>query len=663
MTSRTKRILGVCFALAGAAALLSWTLSPASVENRADALTHDVGDSKGSGALARLRGVRGEAEVAGETEGADAGHVSAHTEASLRSVMIHGIVLDADGAPLRGLTITAAAPSETSRYVAVGASGADGSFEFQLEVPAKCRSVVVDARGVQEGNALVSYPAKEVLTPSTHRVGVSLQVRRAVEVVGRVQGSRQVVYVVELPQRGVDNGWDIAAFRVLRREVRPDTTGAFRTFVRPGRTRIRCASRDGTLGPALLVDARIGRVHDCGLLEPPHGSVSLSVRVLDEVDLPVPGAWIQVSDKDLYDRSAAGLGPLPHFRTDESGRAVLPPVASNSFPITLAAATPDHEAQEARVEYTGDSSMVVTMRLIRRHRLQFRLGGPGARTLADAAENGELRLSLMPLDWKMPAVGRPPSPAEALREGLQRPDSGTESGSSRDLWAHRPEEGEYEVTLSLGGVAVTRRRIAVAAKSEREGLILLLVPAGRQAPARLVLPTEFLPGSMMRLRGALVASARPEAPPIPFSLKPLVTSVDRPVAIWMPEAYDSIVLRTVDEALLPIQSPCASRERSGELLLEPLLRSDCGWLKIRVDVERTSGAPGRWPMHLTSSPPGEGSGAISILSDAQGEASLPVRAGTYEVSSDRRIGSVQPRVTATVAPGETQDVVLVVERP
>lgn len=581
-----------------------------------------------------------------------------------RVLKIRGSVRMESGAPVPGLRVVASGPVGRPIWRTASSTDPAGNFTMELEVGERCRDLLLRAEGLRGASPVVSYPCVEPIAEGQTDLAATLVLREGCLIEGRVDTGRVArVLLRQLPRADPRprSGWNRQGGRYLNSLLRPDEEGRFRAIVRPGLARLRAIGGGGVLGRVVIVDAARGRTTRVGELVVPDERGRVTVRVLDEDDQPIVGAWVHVSDLDLHVVSPRGHSPLPHFLTDPEGAVELPPLGGEHGSLVVAAGSPNHETTESQVPLPATDSVHV-FQLKRRPRMVVRVLTASGGRLSQPQLSAVTPILRVAGAAGAPSVGTVSSPAQELNLHFRTVGFGVANPERSELWIDRPSGGgAYTLMLRTPLDEVVSTAIDVPDDPATPATATIRLPEGRFASLAVSYP-EQLERRIVRkqLRARLRSAADPAARPLPLSANRLIDDAGDAIPLWVPAGYDTIELFPKNDCLLPIEQALLPLKPAGEVRTRLRLLATAGGLRIRVVDERGMRLSGTWDLRVlpvvSDGPHACRSGIVATLIGRHATPSTVwVRAGTYEVRVTQSFGSPFAFARVHAEPGVIRD--------
>ncbi|MDJ0522818.1 MAG: hypothetical protein QNJ90_12190 [Planctomycetota bacterium] len=466
------------------------------------------------------------------------------------------------------------------------------------------------------------------------REAAALQVR-AVDETGDPVPRAEVL----ISERGVRGGNSTAdARRIFDRIVRADANGVVRAIVRAGSVELRAARPGGPRGSAKAIALEAGEHGDAG--DVACGSTALAF-VLAAVDAksgePLAGVWVRLSDRTLR-LGRSDTNRTWHLRTGPDGTVRLPTLARKVLPVTIGLGSTTHRYTRTTIP-RGAEAGPLRVSLTRR---------PSA-ILELAPEATGPPLDLDDVRWTAQRLGddegarrprrRKLDAAEILAEIFGEEHFEPLAGGRQRLSVARA--GTYAVRARVPGFGDVSAKIEVT--EDRVRAYPLSLPAGRMVTLRLRSPKPPWDGTPWRpvLRGLYVAwgQTRKERHTWDLLAQPSIQC-------WLPSPVMALEVASPLQPGAPLRPFVAAfGSASGEVCVVPLtelIDAGYGWLEvqlagpdgpldvagIRLRVRARAVDP------VTGRPP---TVSILITTDAKGRARVPLRPGSYAITTHARL--------------------------
>ena len=485
---------------------------------------------------------------------------------------LRGFVVDVDNEPVgAGIQVRGHCWELPQRGTASAVTDSSGAFRLSLDavIPAtSAYSIGVAARDDVRG--LVSRPSRihDAAIPVVLVLRSASRIRVAVTRADGVPapGARVLLSSYGRTRGGAGSRYPESP-GIVDRVERADSAGLLATLVRPGFIRIRAATEHGPWGDAVEARVPAGGPTHLGVVSVGTSGVRCTVVARDALSgKPVKDAWLRVSDRAAYVGAEGALYGVPHYQTDASGRVILPPIARENLPLSIAVGSAAHQVTGVTLdERCADREM---LDIALEPRMSFRLVVTPAdlgETVSSMCEWAVSRVDARQLSLHEFHASLPPGPTRPLRMFLSRPHvvPGTASGVFR---VFVPSAGDYEVRCAVAGGVTASARCRIH-EGEEEPQAILELPPGRLvrveiAPSRAVSPGHVRTWPFGPVR---IVSKRSRGVPLEY-----VVDVDGEgrgqCKLWLPWDVGTIELHSVDGMHVPWAVSAGSVEAGDEVV-------------------------------------------------------------------------------------------------
>jgi len=383
-----------------------------------------------------------------------------------------------------------------------------------------------------------------------------------------------------------------------------DREGVCSAVLPSGAVQVRARRQGGAFGaPVRGTIADLRASEDLGDVVAPTEAYRVPIQVVGDGGDPIAGAYVRTSDHASRFLHETTPGELVHFRTNEQGKVLLPPMAITSFPLTVAVASPRYVTKAVAVAAPLSAKRVDTVKIV--------LGGrPGVRVaLVDA--DGSVLSQLPALSWSaqpLSSSGAPSGPPDesyplaVMTRGISVAPN--DDGTYR---IYTPQKGAYVFRLHLAGGMQAELRATARPPAELETHRVNL-PRGRLVRVHVRVPSrsesEAIFGSV-RFRWVLASSAEGERRHLPPWTIDLAGKGLRS-SLWAPEDVRALSLSGVG----PLRAPWSSVTRDVRGGPEAA---------VQFDLRELSDGGGR--LHVLMTPAGDASGGPSATVVIRGDKS------------------------------------------